>query len=221
MRFLFSSIGRKILMAITGLFMLMFVVAHLAGNMTIYGIIPGGINAYAHHLHSFPPLLWGARAFMLAVVLVHLYFGIQLTVENSDCRQRKYAARTFNKNTFFSENMIWTGLLLLLFIVFHLLHFTVKAFPGMNLILDSGGAVDVFAMALSSFRNISYVGIYVFAMAALFFHISHGLQSLFQTLGLSNDRFRPYLTKGGILLALAVFLGFVSIPVSILFNFLR
>ncbi len=221
MQFLSSSIGRKILMAISGLLMLLFVTAHLAGNMTIYGLIPGGINAYARHLHAFPPVVWGARAFLLAVIAIHLFFGIQLTVENSDCRQQKYAVRTLSKTTFASENMIWTGLLLLAFIVFHILHFTAKMFPGMDLILDSEGAVDVFAMVVSAFRNVSYAVIYAGAMAALFLHLYHGIQSLFQTLGLSDDRTLPRIVRAGAFVALALFLGFVSVPASIFFDFLK
>lgn len=221
MQFLSSSIGRKILMAITGLFMLLFVTVHLAGNMTIFGVIPGGINAYAHHLHAFPPVVWATRAVMLAVAAVHVYYGIQLTVENSDCRQHKYAVRSVSKTTFASENMIWTGLLLLFFIVFHILHFTAKVFPGMDLMLGSEGTVDVFAMVVSAFRNISYTLIYAGAMLALFLHLLHGVQSLFQTFGLPNDRWLPRIVRGGAFVALVLFLGFVSVPASIFFNILK
>ncbi|NVN92279.1 MAG: succinate dehydrogenase cytochrome b subunit [Desulfuromonadales bacterium] len=216
-----SSIGRKILMAITGLFLVLFAVIHLIGNTTIFGWIPGGVNAYAHHLHAFPPMVWAFRAVMLVIAAVHIYFGIQLTVENRDCRQQQYAVKATQKTTFASENMIWTGLLLLVFIVYHLLHFTGKVIPGMELVVDAEGTVDVFAMIVAAFKNIFVAAIYAGAMATLFLHLSHGIQSLFQTFGLSNDKLLPTLVKAGTFVALVLFLGYVSVPLTIFLNILK
>lgn len=216
-----TSIGRKILMAISGLLLVLFAVIHLVGNTTIYGWIPGGVNAYAHHLHAFPPLVYGFRAVMLVIAAVHIYFGIQLTVENRDCRQQKYAVKATKRTTFASENMIWTGLLILLFIVYHLLHFTAKAIPGMELVMDAHGTVDVFAMIVAAFKTIPVAAIYLAAMAALLLHLFHGIQSLFQTLGLSNDKFLPIFVKAGSCVAVILFLGYVSVPLSIFLNILK
>lgn len=221
MQFLTSSIGRKILMSITGLSMVLFVVIHLIGNTTIFGWIPGGINAYAHHLHAFPPLVWAFRAVMLVIVGVHILFAIQLTIENRGGRPQQYAVKSTQKATFASENMIWTGLLLLVFIVYHMLHFTAKAVPGMEVVMNAEGAVDVFAMVVSAFKNVFVTLIYAAAMVTLFLHLSHGNQSMFQTLGLSNDRTLPTIVKAGTLVALVLFIGYVTVPLTIFLNILK
>jgi succinate dehydrogenase / fumarate reductase cytochrome b subunit len=220
-----TSIGRKILMAITGLFLALFGVVHLIGNTTIFGWLTGGINAYAHHLHAFPPMVWAFRAVMLVIVAVHIWFGIQLTVENSGGRPQKYAVKSTQKTTFASENMIWTGVLLLAFIVYHLLHFTGKVMPGMEqLALNEEGAVDVFQMMTSGvygFKNIVIALIYGGAMLTLFLHLSHGIQSIFQTVGLSNDRTMPVFVKVGTFVAVVLFLGYLTIPATIFLNILK
>lgn len=216
-----SSIGRKILMAITGLFLVLFAVIHLVGNTTIFGWIPGGVNAYAHHLHAFPPMVYAFRAVMLVIVAVHIYFGIQLTVENSGARQQKYAVKATQKTTFSSETMIWTGLLLLAFIAYHLAHFTGKVIPGMELVKDAEGTVDVFAMIVAAFKNTVVAGIYAGAMLVLFLHLKHGIQSIFQTFGIANDKYLPTIMKAGMLVALVLFLGYVSVPLTIFLNILK
>ncbi|KAA0895033.1 succinate dehydrogenase cytochrome b subunit [Oryzomonas rubra] len=221
MQLLSSSIGRKIVMAITGLLMILFVVVHLIGNTTIFGWISGGINAYAHHLHAFPPLVWAFRAFMLAAVSIHIWYGIQLTIENRGGRPQPYAVKATQKATFASENMIWTGLLLLCFIIYHLLHFTMKVVPGMALVPDAEGAINVFTMVVSSFQNFFVAFIYVAAMVTLFLHLSHGIQSFFQTMGWSTDRTLPVYVKAGTLVALVLFLGYVAVPLSIFAGILK
>ncbi|QEM68446.1 succinate dehydrogenase cytochrome b subunit [Geobacter sp. FeAm09] len=221
MQLLSSSIGRKIVMAITGLLMILFVVVHLIGNTTIFGWISGGINAYAHHLHAFPPLVWAFRLVMLATVSIHIWYGIQLTIENRGGRPQQYAVKATRKATFASENMIWTGALLFCFIVYHLLHFTVKAVPGMALVPDAEGAINVFTMVVSSFQNFFVAFIYVAAMVTLFLHLSHGIQSFFQTMGWSNNRTLPIYVKAGTLVALILFLGYVAVPLSIFAGILK
>jgi succinate dehydrogenase / fumarate reductase cytochrome b subunit len=220
-----TSIGRKILMAITGLFLALFGVIHLIGNTTIFGWLTGGINAYAHHLHAFPPMVWAFRAVMLVIVAVHIWFGIQLTVENRGGRPKQYAVKSTQKATFASENMIWTGVLLLAFIVYHLLHFTGKVMPGMEqMALNEEGAVDVFKMMTSGvygFKNILIALIYGGAMVTLFLHLSHGIQSIFQTVGISNDRTLPVIVKAGTFVAVVLFLGYVTIPMTIFLNILK
>ena len=216
-----SSIGRKILMAITGLFLALFAVVHLIGNTTIFGWLSGGINAYAHHLHAFPPMVWAFRAVMLAIVAVHIWFGIQLTVENRGGRPQQYAVKSTQKATFASENMIWTGVLLLAFIVYHLLHFTAKVVPGMELVMGPEGTVDVFVMVVAAFKNIFISLIYAGAMVTLFLHLSHGIQSIFQTVGLTNEKTMPVIVKTGTFVALVLFLGYVAVPLTIFLNILK
>ena len=208
-------------MAVTGLSMVLFTVIHLLGNSSIF-VGPSGINAYAEHLHSMPlPIIMIFRAIMLALLVVHVVYGIQLTLENRGGRPSDYAVKSTQKATFASENMIWTGLLLLAFIVYHLLHFTFRVTPGLTLVNDASGHFDVFKMVASSFSSFAGAGIYAAAMVVLFMHLYHGIQSLFQTFGLASDKSLPTITKGGALVALVLFLGFVAIPMSIFFGIIK
>ena len=224
-----SSIGRKILMAITGQAMVLFAVVHLLGNSSIFGWLPGGINAYAHHLHSLPaPIIIGFRLGLLAFACVHIWFGIQLTIENRGGRPRQYAVKSVQKATFASENMIWTGLLLVAFILYHLLHFTFQvispetaALKNMVPGLENQVVPNVLGMVISAFQNMFVTFIYAGAMLVLFLHLSHGIQSFFQTLGWSNDRVQPFITKAGTLVALALFLGYAAVPLTILLRILN
>ncbi|MDY0384114.1 MAG: succinate dehydrogenase cytochrome b subunit [Geobacter sp.] len=221
MEFLSTSIGRKIVMAVTGFSMVLFAIVHLLGNSSIFAGA-GGINAYAQHLHSMPlPIIMGFRLVLLAIFLVHVIFGIQLTIENRSATPQTYAVKATRKTTFASENMIWTGLLLGAFIIYHLLHFTLRVTPGLTLTNDASGHFDVFAMVASSFSSFAGTGIYAAAMVVLFLHLFHGIQSFFQTIGWSNDCTQPTIIKVGNLVALVVFLGFVAIPLSIFFGILK
>jgi succinate dehydrogenase / fumarate reductase cytochrome b subunit len=224
MQLLTSSIGRKILMAITGQAMVLFAVIHLLGNSSIFGWLPGGINAYAHHLHSLPaPVIIGFRLGLLLFACVHIWFGIQLTIENRGGRPQQYAVKSVQKATFASENMIWTGVLLLAFILYHLLHFTFQVISPETAALKNqiDGIPNVLGMVVAAFQNIFVTLIYAGAMVILFLHLSHGIQSFFQTMGWSNDRVQPFLTKAGTLAALALFLGYAAVPLTILLRILN
>ena len=228
MQLLKSSIGRKILMAITGQAMVLFAVIHLLGNSSIFGWLPGGINAYAHHLHSLPaPIIIGFRLGLLVFVCVHIWFGIQLTIENRGGRPKEYAVKSTQKATFASENMIWTGVLLMAFILYHLAHFTFQIInpdtAALNHLVPLHGdnVPNVLGMVVSAFQNMLVTLIYAGAMLILFLHLSHGIQSFFQTMGWSNDRVQPFLTKAGTLAALALFLGYAAVPLTILLRILN
>jgi len=215
MRLLSDSIGRKAVVAVTGFFMIMFVLVHLLGNSTIFSG-PGGINAYSAKLHGLGPFVWVFRAFLAGVLALHVIFAILLTLENSAANPDKYAVKKMLKATFAGETMIWTGSLLLMFLVYHLLQFTVRVTPD---IIPEAVAVkpgNVFAMVVASFRITWISLVYVAAMVALFLHLSHGIQSIFQTFGLSNDKTLPQFTACGKLLSTLLLLGFCSIPVLIL-----
>jgi succinate dehydrogenase / fumarate reductase cytochrome b subunit len=219
MQILQSVVGRKILMAISGQCMVLFAVVHMLGNSSIF-IGPNGINAYAEHLHSLGPLVWVFRLAMLTFLVIHVFYGIQLTLENRAANPEGYAVKRNQKATFSSETMIWTGLILLAFLVYHLLHFTVRVTPGVVLGVDAQGRFDVFAMVVSSFQQGLIASIYVIAMIALFFHLSHGIQSFFQTLGWNSDRTECGITKAGKTVAFILGIGYIAIPVSILAHIL-
>jgi succinate dehydrogenase / fumarate reductase cytochrome b subunit len=212
MSLLTSSIGRKVLMAVSGFFLLGFIVAHLAGNSTIF-IGAGWINAYAEHLHELGPFVWVFRAFMLFMLMVHILFGVLLTLENWGANPGKYAVSRRLKVTFSSRTMIWTGLLILTFLVYHLLHFTVRITPDIVLTADEVGRFDVFTMVVSSLRVTAIAAVYIFAMAVLFLHTRHGIQSFLQTLGLSNDALQPKYILAGKLISALFLIGYGAIPV--------
>ncbi len=215
MQLLSNTVGRKLLMACTGLMMVLFVIVHLLGNSSIF-VGPDGINAYAEKLHSLGPLVWIFRAFMFVMLAFHVWLGIELTLENSAANPSKYAVKKMLKATFAGETMIWTGVLLLTFIVYHLLQFTVRVTPDVVLGSDAKGRFDVFTMVLSSFKSKPIAAIYIAAMIVLFLHLSHGIQSFFQTFGVSNERTLPAYNVIGKLLSVVFLVGYCSIPVLIL-----
>jgi succinate dehydrogenase / fumarate reductase, cytochrome b subunit len=215
MRLLSDSIGRKAVMAVTGLLMVLFVVGHLAGNSTVF-LGSNALNAYAAKLHEMAPVVWITRVVMLVAVITHLAISIQITLENEAATPQKYAVDRSLRATFASKSMIWTGLLLGVFIVGHLLHFTVRNLPGTVIGVDALNRFDVFAMVTDAFRKASVSILYVVAMVALFLHLSHGVQSLFQTLGLSNDKLQPAYGTGGKVLSVIFLIGYGLIPVAIL-----
>ncbi|HEY7585788.1 MAG TPA: succinate dehydrogenase cytochrome b subunit [Candidatus Deferrimicrobiaceae bacterium] len=215
MRFMTSSVGRKVLMAGSGLFMVLFVIVHLLGNSSIF-VGPDGINAYADKLHGLGPFVWAFRLFMLAMLGIHILFGILVTLDNWSANPDKYKVKKMLKATFAGETMIWTGALLLVFIIYHLLQFTVRITPDVVLGEDAKGRFDVFTMVTASFSSTPIVAIYVAAMVTLFLHLSHGIQSIFQTIGWNNDKTLPTYTRLGQLLAVVFLLGYSAIPVLIL-----
>ena len=215
MRLFSDSIGRKAVVALTGLFMLLFIVTHLLGNSTIFAG-PDGINAYAEKLHGLGPFVLVFRAFMAAMLCLHVIFAVLLTLENRAANPGKYAVKKMLKATFASETMIWTGLLLLAFIAYHLLQFTIRVTPDVVLGNDAKNRFDVFTMVFSSLRITPIALLYVAAMVTLFLHLSHGIQSIFQTFGLNNDKTMPQFGALGKILSALFLVGYSAIPVLIL-----
>jgi succinate dehydrogenase / fumarate reductase cytochrome b subunit len=219
MQILTHTVGRKILMAVSGLFMLFFVIVHLLGNSTIF-FGPNALNTYAEKLHSLGPLVWAFRGFMLAMLGIHLIFGVLLTLENWTANPGKYAVNRKLKATFSGETMIWTGAILLGFIVYHLLQFTVRVTPDIIPEAVAKRPGDVYSMVIASFRHTAIALLYVGAMVVLFLHLLHGIQSFFQTLGWNNERTLPRFTMLGKVLSALFLLGYSAIPILILVGFL-
>lgn len=219
MKLFSDSIGRKAVMAVTGLLMVLFVVGHLLGNLTIFAGADG-INAYAEKLHQLAAVVWATRIVMGTAVLLHVVLSIQITMENSQAKPDKYAVSRSLRATFASKNMIWTGVVLGAFIVWHLLQFTFRVTPDLVLQTDVQGRFDVFTMVATAFKGALTAGAYVIAMVGLFLHLSHGVQSLFQTLGLSNGTMLPRYGLAGKVASFIFLVGFGAIPVAILAGFL-
>ena len=214
---LFSdSIGRKAVMAVTGLLMVLFVVGHLLGNLTIFF---GGLNSYAEHLHSLAPVVWITRVVMGVSVVLHFVIAIQITMENSKAKPEKYAVSRHLKASFASKYMIWTGVVLAVFIGYHLAHFTFRVTPDVAAFADEIPG-NVNGMVTTALGHGLTAAAYVVAMVALFFHLSHGIQSLFQTLGLSNAVMLPRYSMGGKVASVIFLVGFAAIPVAIVAGFI-
>ena len=218
MSILNSTVGRKILMSLTGQLLIIFILIHLIGNSTIFF---GALNAYAEHLHSLPPLVWIFRVVMLAAIGVHIVYGVQVTLENKAANPGAYAVNRPLKRSFASENMIWTGLLLLAFIVYHLLQFTIHATPDVVVGLDAANRPDVFRMVVTSLSNGAIAVAYMFAMVMLFLHLSHGIPSFLQTMGWNNEKTIPAFGTGGKVIAAVLMLAYISIPAVILAGVLK
>ena len=216
-----SAVGRKLLMTITGQLMVLFVIIHVLGNSTIY---VNWLNIYAAGLHAFPPFLWTIRLMMIASVLLHIYLGIVVTLENRASKPQAYAITNHLSTTFAGRNMIWSGALIFSFLMYHLLQFTFQVInPSIAAIrnLDAAGRPDVLSMVVQSFRHMSIVLVYLLSMTALLLHLTHGIQSSFQTWGLNNDRSLPIIIKAGTITAVVLFLGYVAIPVVIVVGILK
>jgi succinate dehydrogenase / fumarate reductase, cytochrome b subunit len=216
MRLFSDSIGRKAVMAVTGLLLVVFLLGHLLGNLTIFKGAEG-LNAYAAGLHKLVPVVWGNRIVMGIAIVLHVILAIQVTLENWAAKPTKYAVARSLRATFASKNMIWTGIGVALFLGYHLVQFTFR--PGVILGTDLAGRLDVFAMVVAALKGVLVAAVYVIAMVAVFFHLTHGIQSLFQTSGLSNAVMLPRYGIAGKLLSVVFLIGFGSIPVVILIQY--
>lgn len=216
MTFLQSYVGKKILMAITGLFMLAFLLAHMLGNMTFH-LGPEAINSYARQLQSLGPLLWVQRILLILVFILHFWLGLCLSLGSAGTGTAKYALRKYQRASPASRSMIYTGLIVLAFGIYHLLHLTFRVTnPEFYQFTDQAGHLDVYKMTGLSLSNHLISLVYFFGLAALLFHVWHGLGSFFQTMGWNNDTSQPLVERGSKIVALILFLAYLSIPASFL-----
>jgi len=236
-----SSIGRKLLMAVSGLVLIGFVIGHLVGNLQVFQD-PDHINGYAQFLRNLGPLLWVARLGILVAALVHIWAGVTLSLENKAARgPEPYAVRHTIRATLASRTMKWTGLVVLAFIVYHLAHFTwgwaqtatfkenlkhyamqheyrVAGFP----VIAAGAEVhDVHTMVVRGFENKVVSLFYVVAVGLLSFHLLHGFDSMFQTLGVRSTRWSRGLRKFCVLFCVLYFVGNLAIPGAVLLGKLQ
>ena len=218
-----SSLGKKFIMAVTGCFLFLFIVGHLVGNLQIF-LGPEAINRYGHFLQGNVELLWPARIGLLVILSLHLWSAIKLSAENKAARPVAYAQYNPVGSTYASRTMLMSGLILFCFLVYHILHYTVQVpavnFTGQNFIgfEDPEKRHDVYRMVVIGFRNIWATSFYVVGVGLVCLHLSHGASSMFQSLGWKNSAYRPVLDRSAQGLALLIWLGYISIPLSILFH---
>ena len=218
-----SSIGKKWIVALTGLVLIGYVLGHLAGNLQIF-LAPKYINNYATFLHSLGPALYLIRTFLLACFVAHILTTILLAKQNRAARPQQYAVKASRQASLATRTMVLGGLTVLCFVIYHLLQFTMRKTPdivaleGQHLIRSE---YDCYNMVILSFRNPLISGFYIVGLFALCLHLSHGFQSLVQTLGLTSRKWVNVLEIGGRGLAWVIFAGYISIPVASLLHFLN
>jgi succinate dehydrogenase cytochrome b subunit len=217
-----SSVGKKMIIAVTGVILILFVVGHLLGNLQIF-LGPDWINAYSEHLRELGPLLWAIRVFLLVTVIVHIYVTIQLAIQNKRARPTQYKDKENVKATFASRHMVMSGLIVLMFIIYHLAHFTARVTDPRFLLLkaDPLNRYDVYSMMVYGFQNYLVSAFYILGLFLLFLHLSHGSSSFFQSLGLNNKNLAPRLAFWGRVFAWLLFLSYVSIPVAVLLGLVQ
>ena len=209
-----TSIGRKLVLAVTGLMLLGFLLAHMLGNMALFQG-PDALNAYAAWLQGHP-LLWFMRGGLALVFGTHVHVAIQLARENRAARPTHYAASQTYQRSRTSRYMVFTGLLVIAFVVYHLLHFTFGALaPESFGNHDGSGRHDVYAMGVDSFRNPWICGLYVVAMNLVGLHLLHGTRSLFQTIGINHDSYNSTIRVVNLLLVAIFVIGNCSIPILV------
>ena len=220
MHLMTSSVGRKLLMAVTGLLLAGFITVHLLGNLSVFAGTEA-INIYAEKLHSLGPVVWIFRLVMLVLFAVHVTFGVQLSLENRTASPEAYAIKKKLKTTFAAESMLYTGLIILAFLVYHLLHFTIHAVhtDAVSAVKQLvNGRPDVFTMVKLSFEKPFVSLLYVASMFALFTHLLHGLSSWVQTLGWNNGNSQDRVIVVGKLVAVVFLIGYAMIPLAFLFG---
>lgn len=218
-----SSIGKKLIVAITGLALVLFLAGHLIGNLLIFkGRVD--FNEYAEFLHhvGHGALIWVARIGLLVMLVLHVWATILLTRENKSARKIEYEYKTVIQTTKSARLMIWSGLTILAFVIFHLLHFTVRV----NSDLASIAATSPYDMVIAGFDrhhwlNFFVVLFYIIAMSCLCSHLSHGVGSIFQTLGMRSKKASDVIHKFSVGYALVIWLGFISIPIAIFLGFVK
>ena len=201
-------------MALSGLVLAGFVLGHMSGNLLMFKG-PEAINAYAAWLHANKGLLWGARIVLVLATFAHIWTGIQLTLENRAARDGGPAVDATRRATLSSRTMPYSGVVILAFAVFHLLQYTFQAVA-----LNGYKGDSVYAMLIAGFSSPAVSIFYIVSMLLLCLHLSHGVSSVFQTLGLRNERWRARLDCLANLYAWVVALGFISVPLAVLTGFL-
>jgi succinate dehydrogenase / fumarate reductase cytochrome b subunit len=203
-----TTVGKKVIMALSGVILVGFVIGHLLGNLQLY-LGPEAINGYAAKLHAIKPLLWGTRLVLLFAVFVHIAAAFSLWNRNRQARGSRYKKHRDLATDYAAKTMYWSGPILVLFIVYHLLHFTIlPVHPG-----------DVYRNVVEGFQNPLIAGVYIVGNIALGFHLFHGVYSAFQTMGANHPRYNSYRRDIAIAICAVITIGNLSFPLSVLAGF--
>ncbi len=222
-RFFEAPIGKKAVMAITGVILFGYVVGHLLGNLQIYSSDPEQINHYAAFLHNPANLipLWAVRCFLLAAVILHITASFQLWSQNRAARPIAYKKKDDVPASYAARTMIWSGPIVGAFIIFHVLHLTVGAVLPIEDVNHNPITPDVHHNVIAGFQNYGVSAFYIIAMILLCLHLYHGLWSMFQSLGINHPRYTPIIKKGAAIVAILIAIGNISIPIAVMAGLLH
>lgn len=206
-----STNGKKVVMAVTGCILFLFIIGHLLGNLLVYAG-PARYNAYAAFLHFDGTLLWIVRIALIVAVVLHITATVQLALRNKKARPVGYSRKEAINSSYASRTMYWSGPIVLAFVIFHLLEFTFGYIhPGSQFIHG-----DVYHNVIAGFSVWWISAWYIFALILLGFHLRHGIWSMFQSVGYNHPKHTPLLKKAALVIAAVIILGYISIPISVL-----
>ena len=211
-----SQVGKKFVSAVTGIMMFLFLIGHLLGNLQAFQGAEK-FNAYAHFLQNTKGLVWTTRIVMLTMVVLHATAGIQLYLRARAARPQPYRVPLANPATVSSKTMIWTGLLTLSFIVYHLLDLTV----GAALVHSNFVHGDAYLNLVNTFRNAGKVIFYGLSLIGLGLHLSHGLYSMFQSVGFRAPLWTPTIQKAAVFIGVFLALAYILIPAGVVTGLIR
>lgn len=218
-----SSVGKKVLMALSGIALMLFLIVHLGGNLTLFAGREGALfNSYAHHLESLGPLLYVAEAGLLAIFLLHVFTAFGVTLDKKRARPDGYAVTASkggnSKLTAASKSMIYTGIILLLFIPLHIWMFKFNAGRGFTFVdLHGKEAKDLYLVVLYAFKDPAKAWAYAIVMFLLGFHLRHGFWSSLQSLGAMSPKLSPVVYAVGLVFAVLMAAGFLALPLYLLY----
>jgi len=212
-----SSIGKKVLLGVTGLSWVVFAIGHFIGNTTLLFEDPGPFNKYAHFLMRLGSLIYLIEIILVASLLIHMFYAVKVTWENYKARPRGYKVNKHaggaSKRGWATASMIYTGILLIIFLVIHINNFKYGSYY--TTVIDGQEMRDLYRTVYEYYASIGNVIYYVIMMVLLGTHLSHGVWSAFQSLGFNGKRFTPFIYKLGFALAVILSVGYIGIPIYV------
>jgi len=208
-RFYDSTIGKKAVMAVTGLILFGYLIVHMLGNLQVY-LGREVMDHYAATLHGNPPLLWTARTVLLISVVLHIWASIQLSAIKSEARPIGYVKRGNVQASLASRTMMWSGPLIAVFVVYHLLHLTTGTLHPQFVELHA------YENVVTGFQQPIAALAYIVGMIFVGLHLSHGIWSMFQSVGFSHPRYSPMVRRFASVFSWILIAGFISVPIAVL-----
>jgi succinate dehydrogenase / fumarate reductase cytochrome b subunit len=214
-----SQVGRKLLTGITGVLLVLFVIGHLSGNLSLLSSDPNVFNKYSAFLHGFGSLLYVVEIGLALVILIHAYIGIAISMRKRQARKQGYEVQRSkggpSKQSISSRTMIFTGLILLIFLVIHLKQFRFGPgiHEGYSTMADGKELYDLHKLTAETFQNIGWVIVYVGVMILLGFHLRHGIWSALQSLGAMRPKYTPVIYSLALILGILLAVGFLILPI--------